>query len=123
MTIDVLGAGKITKATAGMINQWKKRHGNDFRHWEALGPKLLTYDKHDPIGLLAHVVEIDNSKRIKSKPAALLRRMLKPRPGTTRRVPADKWHAKAKEMIDGSPADRKKAQPEQLGDILKGGKR
>lgn len=114
---DVLRAAGVTEATTGMISNWQERHG-DFRGWGQLCEKIVAHDKTDPIGLLAHIIEIDNSPSIRNRPATLLKRMVKPSPGTKRRVPADKWHAKAKELIHGSPEDREKSEPEHIGATL-----
>ena len=122
-TRDVLDG--VHEVTAGKIFGWMKRHDN-FRSWGKLCDKVTKVDKLNPIILLSHIFDIEASKRIKNRPAALLARLTKARsPGAKRRIPADKWHAKAKELINGVPTKRQrkkreKSKPEGLGEILKG---
>ncbi|MDK1020061.1 MAG: hypothetical protein QGD90_00295 [Candidatus Hydrogenedentes bacterium] len=115
---DVLLPDTLTNVTAGMIHKWIERH--DFRGWGHLLEKIVASDTADPIYLLAHIIEIDNSPSILNKPATLLKRMARPSPGTKRRIPADKWQARAKELINGLPTDRpkSKSEPEQIGETL-----
>jgi len=117
---DVLRAAlDLRWETAGILIKWREGKGNAFRNWNKLIAKVGKVDATDPVCLLAHVLEIQNSKKIKHKPATLLARLQKPKPGMKRRVPADKWFAEAKVMLDGSPADREKSEPQSLDEILK----
>ena len=124
---DVLEGGKVIHSTTGMILAWKNQdQDKDFRHWEKLGHKAFAFNQQDPVTLLAHVIEINHSKRIKSKPATLLRRLTRPKPGEKRRSPANKWYELAKGMLNGTPTKqeiekRKKSQPESLGEVFKKG--
>ncbi len=122
LTGDVLSFDDVAEVTTGMILGWKRQHDN-FRAWPQLCKKIIAVDKSDPITLLAHIVEIDNSPRIRNKPATLLKRLSPPVSGTKRRAPADKWQAKAKELLNGTVTrkerkKREKSQPEEIGAIL-----
>ncbi len=124
-TGDVLDQIGISRLAAGFLHNWKRRgKADDFKSWDALWQRFFAFERRDPVTALAHLIEIDRSKRIKSKPATMLGRLrLNPKRGEKRRLPADKYMREAKLLMNGPRG--KGGDPEQVGEILgrkKGGK-
>ncbi len=123
-TGDVLDRIGISRLSAGFLHNWKRRvKADDFKSWDALWQSFFAFERRDPVTALAHLIEIDKSKRIKGKPATMLARLRKPKRGETRRLPADKWMQAAKQLMNGPRG--KGGDPEQVGEVLgkkKGGK-
>lgn len=116
----------ISRLSAGFLHTWKRLDKtDDFNSWDALWQLLFAFERRDPVTALAHLIEIDRSKRITSKPATMLGRLqLKPKRGQKRRLPADKWMRAAKELMNG-PRAKGGGDPKSVGEVLgkkKGGK-